>query len=358
MPHLPSRVERGTFAFLFAVAAFLFLWTISPIWVPLLLGALLAVVAMPLQARLVRRLPRHPRVVAALITAAVLTVGTGLIVFIGYVVLREIVRFFSDGHLQEHVRGIVQWVHSRPAVSVLARVGENPEHLIESVRERAASVSTWMSTALSSLLAVTSNGVLTLILTAITSYYLLLEGRALADFLLRVLPLPAEETRSLMREFREASVAILLGIGVIAVYQGVTAGLGFFLFGVPKPLVWGALTAVVSLLPVIGTGLTCVPLAIILMLTHHVVAGIGLVVWWFVVVVLIADYGLRPHVMEGRMRMHTLLVLISLFGGIEAFGAFGLALGPLCCALFVALLRIYERDYRPPPTDAAGATTA
>jgi predicted PurR-regulated permease PerM len=65
-------------------------------------------------------------------------------------------------------------------------------------------------------------------------------------------------------------------------------------------------------------------------------------------VVFVADYVLRPRVMEGRMRMHSLLVLISLFGGLEAFGPLGLALGPIFCALFVALLRIYERNYRPP----------
>jgi predicted PurR-regulated permease PerM len=78
-----------------------------------------------------------------------------------------------------------------------------------------------------------------------------------------------------------------------------------------------------------------------------VAAGVGLLVWWLVVVVVLADYVIRPRVMEGRMRMHSLLVLISLFGGLETFGPLGIALGPLFCALFIALLRIYERDYRP-----------
>jgi predicted PurR-regulated permease PerM len=110
---------------------------------------------------------------------------------------------------------------------------------------------------------------------------------------------------------------------------------------------WGALTGVVSLVPAIGTALTCVPLAVVLLATHHVGAGVFLLIWWLVVVVFVADYVLRPHVMEGRMKMHSLLVLISLFGGLEAFGPLGLALGPLFCALFVALLRIYERDYKP-----------
>ena len=54
--------------------------------------------------------------------------------------------------------------------------------------------------------------------------------------------------------------------------------------------------------------------------------------------------------MEGRMRIHSLLVLISLFGGLEAFGPMGVLIGPMSMALFVALLRLYERNYRPPGT--------
>jgi len=349
MLHQPSRSEKGTFAFLFGAAAFFFLWTVSPVWVPLFLGILLSVVAMPLHRRLVRRLPRHPRVVAAAITALTLTIGAALVSFVAFVVVRELVRALSGGSLGDYVDASLRWLHSRRGVALLARIGETPDHLLETLRSRAASASSYLSTVLSSLLKVTSNGLLTLILTAITSYYLLLEGPALTSFLLRLLPLPPDETRALIHEFREACVAILLGIVVIAIYQGVTAGIGFYLFGVPKPLVAGAVTGVVSLIPAVGTGLTALPLAILLLATGHVGQAIGLLVWWLFIVVILADYVLRPRVMEGRMRLHSLLVLISLFGGLEAFGAVGLALGPLFCALFVALLRIYERDYKPRP---------
>ena len=352
-----TRAERRTFAFLFAAAAFFFLWTISPIWVPLFLGVLLAVVAMPLQTRMVRRLPRHPRAVAALITAVTLTVGVAVLAFVGFVVVREVVLFLSGDTLGGYVRGGVAWLHSQRGVHLLHRVGENPDHVVEIMRTRAASLSNYLSTALSSILAVTSNGLVTLALTGITSYYLLLEGRGLASFLLRLVPLPADETRALMHEFREACVGILYGIGVISLFQAVTAALGFFLFGVPKALVWGAVTGVVSLVPAVGTALTMLPLAALLVVNHRIGAAIGLLVWWLVVVVFLADYVIRPRLMEGRMRLHSLLVLISLFGGLEAFGPLGLALGPLICALFVALIRIYERDYRP-PTGPSPATSS
>jgi predicted PurR-regulated permease PerM len=346
--HQPSRTEKRAFAFLFAAAAFFFLWTVSPVWVPLFLGVLLAVVAMPLYTRLVRALPRHPRVVAAAITAIVITLVAALLSFVTFVVVRELVRALTDGSVQRRVEGAVRWLHSGRGVALLKRVGESPDHLLATLRSSAESASSYLSTVLSSLLAVTSHGLLTLTLMAITSYYLLVEGRGLASFFLRLVPLPPDESRALMHEFREACVAILLGIGVIALYQAVAGGVGFYIFGVPRPLVGGAVTGVVSLIPAIGTALTFVPMAILLFATHHTGAAVGLLIWWLVVVVFVPDYVLRPRIMEGRMRMHSLLVLISLFGGLEAFGPVGLALGPLFCALFVALLRIYERDFKPP----------
>jgi predicted PurR-regulated permease PerM len=197
-------------------------------------------------------------------------------------------------------------------------------------------------------LSATSHGALVIIFTTITSYYLLLEGPALARFGVRMVPLPPQETRALMHEFHDVAVGTLLGIGVIAVVQGTLAGIGFWMCGVAKPVVWAALTAGASLLPAIGTGLICVPVAVAQILTGHVTGGVALLVYWQAVVVLIPDYKLRPWLMKGHMRLHELLVLISVFGGIEAFGAIGLLIGPMLVSMFVAMLRIYERDYRPP----------
>jgi predicted PurR-regulated permease PerM len=106
-------------------------------------------------------------------------------------------------------------------------------------------------------------------------------------------------------------------------------------------------------LPAVGTGIVCWPVAIAHMLSGHFWSGLGLLVYWGVVITSIPDYWLRPRLMAGRMRLHSLLVLIAVFGGIEAFGAVGILLGPMFVAMFVALLRIYERDYRPRNHDAA-----
>src|SRR5262249_19077259 len=153
-------------------------------------------------------------------------------------------------------------------------------------------------------------------------------GPGLKRFLVRMIPLPESETALLLTEFRSVSVGIFLGIGVVGLFQGVTAGIAFALFGVPRAVVWATLTMVASLLPAVGTGLVCVPVGVYQIVTGHVASGCAVLVFWGVVVVFVADYVLRPWLLRGRMKLHSLLVFVALFGGIEAFGVIGLALGP------------------------------
>src|SRR4051812_18413251 len=125
---VPSRFQSRTFGVLLAIAAFFFLWTVSPIWVPCFLGVLLAVVATPLQARLERRFGYHPRLLAAAITAVTLALGVGLLVVLGILVVRELIHFLTA--LGPGVaRSGIAWLNSPGVRRTLERVGSSPEAL-------------------------------------------------------------------------------------------------------------------------------------------------------------------------------------------------------------------------------------
>lgn len=343
------------FGVIFAIAAACFLWTVSPIWVPVLLGVLLAIVATPLQRRLEHRWGGHPRMLAGLITIVTLLIGVGLIGFLTFVVLGELLSFLT-GPFSTYVSEGMKWLHGPRAASLLGQFGTTPDRILDAVRGYETGLVANLTGALGGLLAVMSHGLLTLIFTAITSYYVLIEGSSLATFLVRMVPLPAEETRSLIREFKDVSIGILYSVVVISLIQGAIACVGYVAFGVPRPLVWASLTAAASLLPSVGTTLVCLPVGIVLIATGHVAAGAGLLLYWQVFIVTIPDYVLRPWLMKGRLRMHSLLVFIAIFGGLEAFGLLGLVLGPLFVAMFVALVRIYDRDYRPRESSGSSGT--
>jgi predicted PurR-regulated permease PerM len=345
----PSRAQKRTFGVLLAIGACFFLWTVSPIWVPCFLGVLLAVVAAPLQSGLERRWGGHPRLLAAAITAVTMALGVGMLVGLGILVVREVIHFLTAS-APGLLRSGIAWLESPRVGHVLGRIGSSPTELQSDLAQHATQLASHLTALLGSLLSVTSHGLVTLVFTAITSYYLLLERRTVSALLVRLLPLPPVQTRALIHELHTAAVGTVLGVGAISVVQGILAAIGFALFRVNQPILWGAATGVASLIPAVGTALTCVPIVISLFFSHRIGAGIGVLLWWVLLVVGACDYVLRPRLMEGRMRIHSLLVLIALFGGLEAFGPIGVLLGPMSMALFVALLRLYERNYRPPGT--------
>ena len=168
-----------------------------------------------------------------------------------------------------------------------------------------------------------------------------------------MLSLPQPETRVLTYEFHEVAVGTLLGIGVLALVQGTLfGGLGFWIFGVPKPLVWGALGG--RRVAVAGRrhchrvragrdrvdgDRPCV--------RGHRASGVlgrrGRYLGARLLAAAAPDEG--AHVPARAARAH------AAFGGIEAFGAIGLLVGPMFVAMFVAMLRIDQRNYRLPSTE-------
>jgi predicted PurR-regulated permease PerM len=147
-------------------------------------------------------------------------------------------------------------------------------------------------------------------------------------------------------------VATLVGTVAAAVFQGIAAGVGYALFGVPHPAFFGLLTALASFVPVVGTLVVWVPASVLLALTGHLGAGIGLAAWCVVAVVGAEHVG-RPLLLGGQAEMHTGLVFLGLLGGIEMFGLIGVLAGPLVIAFFLALARMSERELSAPATAGA-----
>jgi predicted PurR-regulated permease PerM len=126
-----------------------------------------------------------------------------------------------------------------------------------------------------------------------------------------------------------------------ALVQGVLVGIGFALVGLPSPVVFGAIAAVASLIPFVGTALVWVPAVGVLFLQGRWVAALVLAVW-SVAVVSSADNVVRPLFISGRAQISTLPVFLGLLGGVTAFGPIGLVVGPVVVALTLTLLRFAE----------------
>lgn len=173
-------------------------------------------------------------------------------------------------------------------------------------------------------------------------FFLLRDGRELAAKCARALPLKPEHTDRLFHEFATVVRATVKGNVVIAIVQGSLGGLALWFIGIGAPLLWGALMALLSLVPAVGAALVWVPIALYLLATGALVKALGLTAWC-VLVIGVVDNVLRPVLVGKETRLPDYLVLVATLGGLTAFGVNGFVIGPTVAALFLASWSIFAQ---------------
>lgn len=181
---------------------------------------------------------------------------------------------------------------------------------------------------------------LDLFIMLVALFYLFKDGDTLRKHYIELSPLVNEYDEQIFKKLAVAINSVIKGSLVIAIIQGVLAGLGMLIFGVPSPIIWGSTAMIAGLIPGIGTALVIIPAVLYLVFTGSTAAAIGLAIWGVVVVGLVDNF-LAPNLINRGIKIHPMLILISVLGGIILFGPIGFLLGPLVLALFFALLDIY-----------------
>ncbi len=171
-------------------------------------------------------------------------------------------------------------------------------------------------------------------------FFFLMDGEKLLAKILYYLPLEDQEEQRMLERFTSVTKATLKGTAVIGILQGGLAGAALWGVGIPSAVFWGAIMAVLSIIPGIGTGLVWGPVAIVLLAGGHYAKGIGLVVFCGVVVGSIDNF-LRPRLVGKDTQMHDLMILLGTLGGIAMFGVIGVIIGPIIAGLFVTVWEIY-----------------
>lgn len=177
-------------------------------------------------------------------------------------------------------------------------------------------------------------------------FYLLVDGERLKQWFLETLPMPAEQQKVIIHRFTDMSASLVVGNGLAGVIQGTAGGLIFAALGLPGPVLWGVVMAILAFIPVIGISLVFVPTAIVLLLAGEGLLA-ALVFFPLAIISTVVEYWLKPTLVGRRAQMHTLLVFLSLLGGLEFVGPIGLLIGPLVMTAFITLLGIYREHYRP-----------
>jgi len=174
-------------------------------------------------------------------------------------------------------------------------------------------------------------------------FFVLRDGPGVAQQVVQMLPIEDRRRARLWQHLADVTRAVFLGIGLTALAQGILVGVGFWIAGLPSPLVFGVVAVLVSLIPMVGSALIWAPGALFLAARGEYGHAIFLAVWGAVVVGMVDNF-LRPMLISGRAEVPTLAVFVGVMGGLAAFGFIGLFVGPIVLGLLVALFRYQSEE--------------
>lgn len=214
------------------------------------------------------------------------------------------------------------------------------EALVQGAQASSAVIVSRVTGVAQNLLLFTINFVVALV----TLFFLLRDGAEFLQKLQHLLPMDREHQQRLFKNIVDAVLAVIHGSLVVAMVQGLLAGLAFWILGVPFAVLWGVVTAFVALLPVGGSTLVSIPAVIYLFLQNEPIRAIILLVWALGVVGTI-DNVLKPLLIGNRLGLPVLFLFFGILGGIALFGPVGIVLGPTIFALLRALLDLYLEEY-------------
>src|SRR3989344_2879319 len=198
----------------------------------------------------------------------------------------------------------------------------------------------WVISHFDSVFSLVFQGILGFILMLVSTYHLLKNGLSIKKFIVMWSPLPDDYDDQIIEALRSSIDAVFRGRFLVSVAQGFFLGIGFVIFGVENPVLWGFVGAIASLIPALGTSLITIPAAAYLLLTGHTGSAIGILIWGALAVGLVDDT-LSFFILKRKIKIHPLITLFSILGGVSFFGPIGLIAGPVIVSGLIALLRVY-----------------
>lgn len=335
----PLARRVATFTFLLLVFGLTF-WVLSPFFASLAWAGVLAYATWPLHHRLRKHLSGRDNLAALLMTLAVAATLLLPLLWVMLTVAEDVaaasatIRRLATNGLPALPAGIESWPGGEWLAAQYRRMQADPAWLRTQIHGLGLTDTSRMRMVAGGV----GRNVAKFGITVFALFFLYRHGDSiLAQFSRVATRWLGEAARGYIQAVGVTVRAVVFGIVLTALAQGVIAGSGYWVAGVPAPALWGVITALVSLIPFVGP-IVWVGLSLSLLVTGQTHAAIGLFLWGALVVSWI-DNLIRPLVISGPTRIPFLLVFLGVLGGLNAFGLIGLFLGPVLLAVSVAIWR-------------------
>lgn len=318
----------------------LFFWTVKGLLMPIILGALFALILYPLEKKITPRLGKAARYAPAIVTAGALLLVVLPFTLIAIKAISSINQFITQdwGPTVERAQRFITEKAANYS-TYTERFHITPENIRTNVENLARTVGGALAGWFGGVAKALPGYIIDVFLFVLALYYFLRDGRSLTKWLLKLSPFPHVETEELFTSIHGTVNGAILGVLVTAAVQGALTMASLYIFGVPGAFLLGIVATILAVIPMLGTTPVTGGATIFLFVTGRFGAGIGMLV--MAVLIGLADNIVRPWVQSSRGTMHPLIALLAIFGGIELFGAAGIFVGPVVAAMALWIVDTY-----------------
>jgi predicted PurR-regulated permease PerM len=318
------------------------LMILAPFITPIVWAAILAYASWPLYRRL-RRLLHGYRTVAALLMTLILGCAVVLpVLWILVLVQGELITAYQllTKYLAQGPRAVPDFLGRIPWLG--QKLQDTMDRYATDPSELTRQLSTWLlswASDLGRILGGVGRNIVKLTMTLLTLFFFYRDGETIATQADQVIEgFFADRLNPYLVTAGKMTRAVVYGLLITAIVQGVLAGIGYKVVGLAAPVLLGFLTGILSIVPLVGTAIVWVPVGLYLLSTGLVWKGIVMLTWG-AVLVHPADQVLRPILISNATRVPFLIVMFGALGGLQAFGLLGLFTGPVVLAVAMAIWR-------------------
>lgn len=325
-------VKKISVMLLVTLLGVLVFFIIRPVLLSIIAGLILAYIFYPVYKK-IAKIVKYETLAAALVSVFVLVLIFVPVWFLAPVMIKQVFSIFQ----------LSQNFDVTGTVSKLFPQGS--EQLVNQLSLTLNSTITKISSAvLNSIVDFLINFaivLLHLVLVAFVFFFALRDEAKLREFASGISPINKVQEKALIKQFKDITQSIIYGQIILGLLQGILAGIGFLVFGVPNALILAVLAAIFGIIPVIGPSLVYIPATVYLLIFSSPVLAIGFLLY-NVLIVSSVDNVLRSHLVARKTQVSQVIVLIGMVGGLLIFGVLGLILGPLVLAYFLTFLKAYK----------------
>ena len=236
-----------------------------------------------------------------------------------------------------------QMIPNESAINqLIAWSGLSINDLIEKADDFLISASKMLYQSVSTISANVINFFVSLFIFVYLTFFFLRDGEKILQHCMDAFPMKNEDESYLLDQFQKTTRATIKGTVMVALAQGFLGYLTLLLIGINGALIWGAVMALLSIVPAVGTVLVWLPIALVLFLNGEIMDA-SLLIFSGVFIIGMIDNLLRPILIGKETKMPDYLILLTTIGGISIFGITGFIVGPIIASLFISIWSLSSR---------------